>query len=466
VLVTTIADRTLVAFDARTGVAQWRAALGPEPRGVAVSADGRRALISSVATGALDHVALAPPYTVTSVPFRLDCDLCRGGDVFARGSGAVLFLDGERAIASYHRAVPESISPAPMDRYGGAGALPPVTHHLALLAFVPDAGLGGDAVDARHAYAVAQVPSHQPRALLWDDTDDSLFVVGLGTDSLLHFRDLDSSPVGSNAGLRAGGHCGPDGLALAPERDVLVWCSFTRNVIRVTGLGPAGFQPETRLVEGPTLAPSSWTPQQHAGMVLFHRNAPELSSDGAFACATCHPDGRADGLAWRIGRNRHQTPVLAGRVADTAPYKWDGSDPTLAASLVTTVSRMNGRGLGPSQIYALTAYLEALPRPRIPTRDPAAVARGAALFAASDCATCHAGDRMTDRALHTLPGTKDAIDTPSLLGVAVSAPYYHDGSAETLDDLLRGYGTGREMADLSRLSLAERADLKAFLETR
>lgn len=59
--VTTIADRTLVAFDARTGVEQWRAALAAEPRGVSVSGDGRRALVSSIATGALDHVALAPP---------------------------------------------------------------------------------------------------------------------------------------------------------------------------------------------------------------------------------------------------------------------------------------------------------------------------------------------------------------------------------------------------------------------
>ncbi|MBZ0234772.1 MAG: cell surface protein, partial [Deltaproteobacteria bacterium] len=82
------------------------------------------------------------------------------------------------------------------------------------------------------------------------------------------------------------------------------------------------------------------------------------------------------------------------------------------------------------------------------------------------CSDCHEGALLTDRSLHTLPGTTAPIDTPSLVGLAASAPYYHDGSAETLDELLRSYGTGREMADLESLTLDQRADLKAFLETR
>lgn len=466
VLVATIADRTLVAFDAKSGVQQWRAAIAPEPRGIAVSPDGTRALISSVTTGALDHVALSPPYAVTSIRFRLDCDICRDGDVFARGSGAVLFLDERRAIASYQRAVPKAEHFSRVQHYGGSSFLSPLTHHLALLTF------SADPADARPRYEVAQVPNQQPRSLVWDSAGDNLFVVGLGTDTLLHFRGLaraaadGTEPTGANAGLRAGDPCGPDGLALSPERDLLVWCSFTRNVIRVTALGPLGFQAATRLVEGPPLAPTAWTREQHAGMVLFHRNAPQVNVDGALACATCHPDGRADGLAWAIGSRRHQTPVLAGRIVDTAPYKWDGSDKTLADSVTTTVKRMNGTGLLPAEIEALRAYLEALPPPRVPTRDRIAVARGAAIFEATGCTTCHEGVRMTDRSLHRLPGTDAEIDTPSLIGLAASAPYYHDGSAETLDDLLRSYGIGREMADLGSLSLEQRADLKAFLETR
>jgi hypothetical protein len=127
---------------------------------------------------------------------------------------------------------------------------------------------------------------------------------------------------------------------------------------------------------------------------------------------------------------------------------------------------MNGRGLSPDQVTALTSYLLALPPPRIPTRDAAVVERGAAVFDEAGCDTCHAGARMTDRSLHTIPGIGSPYDTPSLIGLAASAPYYHDGSAETLDDVLRSYGIGREMADFSELTLAQKSDLKAFLETR
>lgn len=41
---------------------------------------------------------------------------------------------------------------------------------------------------------------------------------------------------------------------------------------------------------------------------------------------SCHPEGRADGLSWRLGPSVLQTPMLAGRLTGTAPFKWDGQD--------------------------------------------------------------------------------------------------------------------------------------------
>ena len=54
---------------------------------------------------------------------------------------------------------------------------------------------------------------------------------------------------------------------------------------------------------------------------------PALSASGQMACASCHPDGRADGLSWRIEKRELQTPLLAGRLVGTHPFKWDGGDP-------------------------------------------------------------------------------------------------------------------------------------------
>ncbi|MGE5184406.1 MAG: YncE family protein, partial [Acidobacteriota bacterium] len=55
-LVTTIADRALVAFDTATGKEKWRSALGREPRGIAVSPDGSRALVAYLETGTVDQI--------------------------------------------------------------------------------------------------------------------------------------------------------------------------------------------------------------------------------------------------------------------------------------------------------------------------------------------------------------------------------------------------------------------------
>jgi cytochrome c peroxidase len=74
-------------------------------------------------------------------------------------------------------------------------------------------------------------------------------------------------------------------------------------------------------------------------------------------------------------------------------------------------------------------------------------------------------------------GNQGLIRTPGLRNVAVTAPYMHDGSAATLDQVLDDYAAGGRaarkgarspltsplVADFT-LSAPERADLLAFLE--
>ena len=66
---------------------------------------------------------------------------------------------------------------------------------------------------------------------------------------------------------------------------------------------------------------------------------------------------------------------------------------------------------------------------------------------------------------HDLASDLDAVDTPSLVGVAQSAPYYHDGSAATLRALLHGRASVHGMGRTSHLGEAEIDDLVAYLET-
>ncbi|MFT3765712.1 MAG: hypothetical protein QM820_09375 [Minicystis sp.] len=62
------------------------------------------------------------------------------------------------------------------------------------------------------------------------------------------------------------------------------------------------------------------------GRRLFHGAEDGRIAGDHRACASCHPDGRDDGLTWTTPDGPRQTPILAARLGDTAPYSWDGSN--------------------------------------------------------------------------------------------------------------------------------------------
>ena len=51
------------------------------------------------------------------------------------------------------------------------------------------------------------------------------------------------------------------------------------------------------------------------GRMLFHASGdPRISADGR-ACASCHPDGRDDGLVWATPEGPRRSILLAGRTS-------------------------------------------------------------------------------------------------------------------------------------------------------
>ncbi|HUS27476.1 MAG TPA: c-type cytochrome, partial [Kofleriaceae bacterium] len=242
-----------------------------------------------------------------------------------------------------------------------------------------------------------------------------------------------------------------------------VWCAFSRSIARFDAKKNGAL---AKVEHGPELATSAMDETRHAGFVLFHTANTHLSSFGGMSCGSCHIDGRADGVSWHIRGRELQTPVLAGRISGSGPFKWDGTAKTLQRSLRETIDRLGGDGLSKKQLGQLATFVETLPAIRTPTRDVAAVARGKQLFQspAVGCTDCHDGAAFTDGARHRFGG--DAFDTPGLAALAASAPYFHDGSAPTLDAVLRERGSVHGMADASaELSERDIADLVAFLET-
>jgi mono/diheme cytochrome c family protein len=128
--------------------------------------------------------------------------------------------------------------------------------------------------------------------------------------------------------------------------------------------------------------------------------------------------------------------------------------------------RMAGMPQSPERVAALARWIDALPSfASAAPADPAAVARGAAIFAdaRTGCATCHAGPRFTSNG-STDVGTGQAFQIPSLLGLAWRAPYLHDGCAPTIRDRFGPCGGGAHGAT-SHLTSADLDDLVAYLET-
>jgi cytochrome c peroxidase len=98
--------------------------------------------------------------------------------------------------------------------------------------------------------------------------------------------------------------------------------------------------------------------------------------------------------------------------------------------------------------------------------DAASVERGKALFENDQlaCSTCHGGSDFTDNQPHDV-GTGKAFITPSLIGVGVRAPLFHDGCAATLEGRFGPCGGGDAHGVTSRLTKAEEGDLVAYMRS-
>ncbi len=184
------------------------------------------------------------------------------------------------------------------------------------------------------------------------------------------------------------------------------------------------------------------------------------------ACASCHPEGRDDGLVWgfaALGNRRTQS--LAGNILARAPYHWTGDESSLPVLMDDVFSsRMSGGFLTDNQKAALGPWLDRIPAAPALVLDQAAVARGKSVFDASGCVGCHNGAILTNNTLVNV-GTGGKFKVPSLLGVGARAPFMHDGCAKTLMDRFVSCGGGDLHGATSALSETQLIDLTTYLDS-
>ena len=154
------------------------------------------------------------------------------------------------------------------------------------------------------------------------------------------------------------------------------------------------------------------------------------------------------------------------------------SEPRTGVNVTNGTDDLISSKLPGLQAYQLTL---AAPAPPVGSFDPVAASRGQALFAGkASCSTCHSGSEFTDANTRLHPvgdamgepepagvpsyasrsATKQYRTTP-LRGVWQHPPYFHNGSAATLNDVVNIYDTRRSLG----LTEAEKADLVQYLKS-
>lgn len=171
------------------------------------------------------------------------------------------------------------------------------------------------------------------------------------------------------------------------------------------------------------------------------------------SCASCHSeDARVDGLNWDllndgIGNPKNNRSMLLAH--KTPPAMSLAVRDTAEVAVRAGIRFIQFTVQPPEVADAIDAYLKAL----TPVPSPALVngglsesaKRGQALFEKAGCAECHPAPLYTDMKSHDLGTTAGmdkgkGVDTPTLVECWRTAPYLHDGSKATLEDLL---DTGR-----------------------
>ncbi|GAB4571720.1 MAG: hypothetical protein Kow0077_09170 [Anaerolineae bacterium] len=215
------------------------------------------------------------------------------------------------------------------------------------------------------------------------------------------------------------------------------------------------------------------------GAQLFYgSDDPRVTLDRRLSCATCHFDGADDGQVWAgFSGGPRNTPALYD-VASTFPWGWYAGYDELADFNAFFREVQHGTGLiediphpplgepnsGRSpDLDALVTYLRTFDGPGLNALHvpPDEILAGEAVWMAQGCAECHVPPLYTDGLTHDLGD--GPVDTPSLRWLWDTAPYYHDGRAETLFDVFRVDDGPHAL--LGQLPLAEIDALLRYLES-
>ena len=211
-----------------------------------------------------------------------------------------------------------------------------------------------------------------------------------------------------------------------------------------------------------------------------------------YSCYSCHPDGHEDGLTYDMsskGGDRNLANVQTLRdLGGTGPYKWNGTNTSIYMQCGMRFSKFITRteAFTPRKLDALVAYIiqDLTHPPNLfhPENYPLTPAqlRGKEIYertqtndgllipTENQCITCHPQPNYSNFLSADVGTLKDnddptLFDSPNLNNVYESAPYLHDGSAATLEEIWTIYNDDDEHGVANDLTKDQLNDLIEYL---
>ena len=475
-------------------------ALGTTPRALAVTADGKKLLVSQFVStgnaGTVRTVDLATFAGTAALQLPLEASTPDGS---LGGRGLPNYLAGVAADPA--NGIAWVVAKKDNILRGQFRDGKPLTFETTVRAIVSrlDLNLGQEQLARR----VDLDNMSSPSAVTLSDSGALAFVTLQGNNRIIVLDQLGQELTLNDTGLA------PGGVVIDPvTKRVFTQDLMSRTVSVFDGAPVMNNTSNTlpRLAQVSTVAVEKMSaPVLKGKQIFYNASDTRMSLDAYISCASCHVDGEHDGQVWDFtdrGEGLRNTITLRGDHGQaTAPMHWSGNFDEvqdfegdirnffggtgfMADSDYNTGTRNQPLGTPKAGVSAdldaLAAYVNSLSsagrsfkRQANGTLTTNATA-GQALFTSLGCQSCHAGANFTDGQRHNvgtikpssggrLGGPLDGIDTPTLRGLWATAPYLHDGSAPTLRDVLTTANPTGQHANVSSLTSAQIDQLVEYL---
>lgn len=468
----------IAEIDVATRTLQRTLDIGPTPRALAISSDGERLFITRfISTAEQSSITEVDPLT-WQVKQRIPLVYDIGPDTEASGRGVP---NGLATMA---------ISPSGDQLWIGSrksntarGLLrdgQPLTFESTVRSMLAIVDLQSNQENYTNRHDLNDRDG--PVALHFSPQGDYLFVLLEGVNAI---DILDTHTRQRITSIDNIGHA-PQGMVLSADGSQLFVQSWLTRSIFVYDLAAFYTSSSTSAATAPrflgeikAVANDPTPPEILLGKQIFFNAAdPRMSRDSYLACASCHFDNRDDGQVWDRtddGEGVRNTISLLGKGSPGhGNLHWSANFDEVQDFENDIRHNFGGQGFLSDELFytstysltlgapkatlnaeldALAAYVNSLQElPPSPYRNPDGTLTedgeaGRMIFISAGCASCHGGPQFTDSptGLRHQVGTIThasgnrlgqplyGLDTPTLRGLWLTAPYLHDGSAATLN---------------------------------